>query len=249
MGDYIANWHLDLITDPQGNQIHITYTNDVEQKNVSGVNHQYDRDTVLNTIEWDSPTCHNAQTMCTGSAWAPQMRVSFAAAHTPSRLTNSPLNCNTGTNLRCDDPLNLSATICLTGYAAKGLAAPDVQSTYALNDVNVQVRGSGTGTWNSLRDYQFSYQQSGPSQIFDPTTGLCESVAGSQLLTKLVEVGDDSATALPTRTFGYASVPQYYEDDVYHPNTTPNGLTNCGPTWNTGNGSGCLLVERELRGQ
>ncbi len=258
MGDYIASWHLDLITDPQGNQIHLKYASDVEQKSVSGVNHPYDRDTVLSTIEWDSPTCQNASTACAigGTApnkWAPLMQVSFTAGHAPTHPTNTLTGCNTGTNLRCDDPLDLSTTICKAGYTTKGLPAPDVQSTSVLNDVVVQVRGSAAGSWNSLRDYQFTYQRSAPSQVgagevYDPVTGMCESVAGSLLLTKLVEVGDDLTTALPTHTFGYTAVPQYYEDDVYHPHTLPGGATNCGPSFNTGNGSGCLLWNQSFDG-
>ncbi|HEY1388744.1 MAG TPA: hypothetical protein VGF38_09385, partial [Ktedonobacterales bacterium] len=230
MGDYISSWKLDLITDPTGNQIHITYTRDTATKTVSGVNHTYIRDAVLNTIEWDSPACHNAQTACTGSSWAPQMRVSFAAAHAPTRRINTPTNtCNTGTNLRCDDPLNLSSP---------NFPAPDVQSTYALNDVYVQVRSSGTGSWNTLTDYQFSYQQNGPVTHVDPVTDEGISTAGYFLLSKLVTVGDDGATSLPPRTFSYSPpLTNYYVDDVYHPGTG----VGCGPAWNTGHGSGCLL--------
>lgn len=236
MGDYISSWKLDLITDPRGNQIHITYTRDVEQKSVSGVNHSYIRDAVLNTVEWDSPSCHNAQSMCTGSSWAPLMRVSFAASHAPVRPTNWPTGCNTGANLRCDDPLNLSGS--------GGLAAPDVQSTFVLNDLYVQVRNSGTGTWNTLKDYQFSYAQGSPTTITDPSTGKQESTAGYMVLGGVTPVGDDGSTALPSRKFDYTSNTEYYEDDIYH----PNPATNCGPSWNTGNGSGCLLWSQSYQG-
>ncbi len=222
---YISSWLLDMITDPQGNQIQFTYQQDLESQN--GLS--YPRDAVLSSIQWDSPTCHSAQTMCTGSAWAPLMQVSFSMNHTVTRLTNSPSGCNTGPSLRCDDPNDLSQTTC-PGTSNKGLAAPAVQSDYVLNDLYVQVRNSGTAGWNTLKDYQFSYEQSGPGQITDPSTGQCESTAGYLDLTQFTVVGDDGTTALPTRTFSYASKPEYYEDDTYRPNPT----TNCGPTWNTG---------------
>src|SRR5262249_21733150 len=127
---FIANWLLDLITDPLGNQIHITYQADM----ASFQGWSYTRDVVPATVEWDSPTCLNAQSACTGSAWAPLMRVNFVASHSVNRLTNTPTNCNTGTNLRCDDPLDYSAS--------GGLPAPLVQNTFVLNDIQVQVRSS-----------------------------------------------------------------------------------------------------------
>lgn len=235
---YISGWLLDLITDPRGNQIHITYQRDTET--VGGLS--YPRDAELATIEWDSPTCRNAQTACstTGTApnlWQPLMRVNFSAGHTPTRLASTPSGCNTGSNLRCDDPKDLSSTICPTGSTTDGLSAPSVQNTFVLNDLYVQVNNSTSGggtynanSWNSLKDYQLSYEQSAPGQITDPTTGKCESTAGYMDLTQIKVVGDDSTTAQPTRTFSYTSVPEYYEDDTFHPNPT----TNCGPSWNTG---------------
>jgi hypothetical protein len=65
--DYLANWNLDLITDPQGNQIHITYQTDTETTR----GFSYPRDAQMATIEYDSPGCLNAQTACSGSGWAP----------------------------------------------------------------------------------------------------------------------------------------------------------------------------------
>jgi RHS repeat-associated protein len=234
--DYISNWNLDLITDPQGNQIHITYQQDTESK--SG--HSYIRDAVLKTIEWDSPNCHNAQSMCIGSSWSPLMRVNFVSGHGVTHVAGS--SCSANGNLRCDDPIDLSGS--------GGLAAPDVQSTYVLNDVQVQVYNNST--WNTLRDYQLGYEQTpheedyaGTSvKIADPVTGKDESVAGELDLTQIIELGDDGTTALPTRTFGYTTVTQYYEDDAYHPVSSDN----CGPSWNTGNSSGCLLWEESLPG-
>src|SRR5215472_12218953 len=60
--DYIANWLLDLITDPRGNQVHVTYQTDTET-GTGGIS--YPRDAVMATVEYDSPGCHNAQAACT----------------------------------------------------------------------------------------------------------------------------------------------------------------------------------------
>jgi hypothetical protein len=65
---YITNWLLDMITDPQGNQVHVTYQGDLVPMQTM----TYARDSVMATVEYDSPGCHNAQAACTGSAWAPQ---------------------------------------------------------------------------------------------------------------------------------------------------------------------------------
>ncbi|MGH7484378.1 MAG: hypothetical protein ACREMY_02090, partial [bacterium] len=232
-GDYISSWKLDLITDRQGNQIHITYQQASGSYWYGTGYHTFVMDAVLNTIEWDSPSCHDAQNMCTGANWAPLMRISFAASLIPSRLTSTLGTCNPASWYRCDDPLDLSPS--------GGLYPPEVQSVYALNDVYVQVRGSGTVSWNTLKDYQFSYAQKGPTGYFDPTTGKAASAAGYLWLTKLVTVGDDGATVLPPRTFSYAYVSNYYVDDVYHPGAKPDHTPNCWPVWNTGTGSGCLL--------
>ena len=192
-GKHLYAWNLDLIVDPLGNQIHITYQQD--QETYSSV--QYTRSAELATIEYDSPTCRNTSTACTngGTApnqWAPLMRVNFAATHNPTHLPNPPSGCNTSTNARCDDPKDLSGS--------SGLAAPQVMNTFALNDIQVQVRGSGGATWNTLRDYQLSYEQSGPSTITDPSTGKQESAAGMFDLTQIKEFGDDVSTALPIRS-------------------------------------------------
>jgi hypothetical protein len=214
---FLANWLLDLITDPAGNQVHVTYQQDI----AAGFNGQgYPRDAVLGTVEYDSPGCHNAQAACTGSAWAPLMRVSFGAGHTVAHVSGS--SCAANGNLRCDDPADLSGS--------SGVAAPVVQSTFVLNDAQVQVRGSGAAGWNTLRDYQLSYDQHGPGTIPDPVSGAQESVAGSLLLTRLQVTGSDGATTLPVRAFGYTSVTQYYEDSL----GAPTPATNCGPSWNNG---------------
>ena len=56
------------------------------------------------------------------------------------------------------------------------------------------------------------------------------------MLAQLNVVGMNGVS-LPTSSFTYSVQHQYYEDSNYHP--TPS--TNCGPSWNTGTGSGCLL--------
>lgn len=187
----VNGWLLDLITDPQGNQIHVTYQRDMENWTdpTTSTTYSYPRDVELSTIAYDSPGCLNAQAMCTGSSWAPQMQVVFNASHSPANLTGTaPSGCNTGTNLRCDDPLDLSSS--------GGSAAPLIQSTYVLNSVQTQVRTTGTGTWNTLNAYDLKYEQSGPSTITDPASGIQASVAGMLDLTNFQQVGSNSATAL-----------------------------------------------------
>jgi RHS repeat-associated protein len=232
---FISNWLLDLITDPAGNQVHVTYLQDMEP----GFNGQpYPRDEVPASIEYDSPGCHSAQTACTGAAWAPLVRVGFEATHTVAHVSSS--SCAPNGSLRCDDPADLSGS--------GGVAAPLVQSVYVLNDAQVQVRSSPTASWNTLRDYQFSYDQAGPSTITDPVSGTSESAAGSLLLKRLQEIGGDGATSLPARTFGYTTVTEYYEDVT----KSPMPSTNCGPSWNNGQkpniNLGCVLWSQSYAG-
>jgi RHS repeat-associated protein len=225
---YIANWLLDLITDPQGNQVHVTYQQDVA---TAPDNIQYTRDSELATVEYDSPACHNAQTACTGSSWAPQMRAQFLAGHWVNHVLGS--SCAPSGSLRCDDPADLSGS--------NGVGVPLIQNTFVLNDVLVQTRASGSADWNTLRDYQFSYDQSGPTTIpADPFSGQQESTAGKFDLTQLKTIGGDAATALPATAFTYTSLTQYYEDSMGHP--TPS--TNCGPSWNTS----CALWSQSYAG-
>jgi hypothetical protein len=137
---YIANWFLDLITDRNGNQIHVTYQSDFET-GAGGVT--YPRDTELAAIEWDSPTCQNAQAACTGNAWAPLLRVTIAANHVVEHPTNTPSGCNTAGSTRCDDPQDLSGS--------GGLAAPQIETTNVLNDLLFHAlaplaRGTACGT-------------------------------------------------------------------------------------------------------
>ncbi len=222
--DYVYAWNLDLITDRQGNQIHVLYQQDQE----SNGTHPYIRDAYLAYVQWGSPLCQNANTWCSpaGTApnqWHPHFSMNFGATHTPLRLIGTaPTGCNTGANLRCDDPGDAQ----LTG--------PLVMSDYALNDAVLWVRADGAGGWSILKDYQFSYSQSGLGQIPDPITGKTEDVAGYLLLKQVVETGEDQATSLPPLTFNYIYQTAYYEDSQFAP--TP--ATTCGPSWNTGAGLG-----------
>ncbi|TMC01608.1 MAG: hypothetical protein E6J41_32670 [Chloroflexi bacterium] len=233
---YLANWLLDLITDPQGNQVHVTYQRDLA---TTPGGFTYPRDIVPATVEWDSPGCRDAQTGCT-SSWAPLMRVALAASHAVTHVSGA--SCGPNGSLRCDDPVDLS------GRQPAGLPAPLVQSTFVLNDAAVQVRTSGGAGWNTLRDYRFSYSQAGPSQTADPVSGAQESVAGQLLLTRLQEIGADGVAAQPARTFGYQYVPEWYEDSL----GAPQPAGNCGPSWNNGQGSHpnptCLLWSQTFAG-
>jgi RHS repeat-associated protein len=216
-GQYVAQWLPDLITDPQGNQVHVTYQS--HAASAGGVS--YTRDVVPATVEWDSPGCRSAQQACTGPAWAPLMRASFVAGSSIARSTSvNGSACNTGPQMRCDDPLDLSGS--------GGAAAPEVQSTFALNDLQVQVRSSGGAGWSTLRDYQFSYEVGGPGQMTDPVTGSPLSYAGVFDLTQVRVVGDDGSTALPVRTFGYTTATQHYVDGAFY--AVPSG--NCGYSYN-----------------
>lgn len=228
---YLANWLLDLITDPRGNQIHVSYQLD----NSLG----YPRDAVLGTVEYDSPGCRDAQRACTGSSWAPLMRVNFVAGHGITHVAGS--SCQANGTLRCDDPVDLSGS--------GGLVNPTIQNTFVLNDIQVQVRGSsGTTLWNTLRTYQLGYDQGAAVTKPDPLTGKNMSTAGRLNLTQLAEIGADGSTALPTRSFVYTpptgtpgAAIEYYEDDYLRP--TPS--TSCGPIDNR---PGCILWSQSYEG-
>jgi hypothetical protein len=164
----VSAWYPDLITDPQGNQIHITYQRDMASwtSSVTGQTYSYPRDVVLSSITYDSPNCHDAQTMCTGSSWTPLMQIVFNSAHTLPQVT-PPSGCNTRSNMRCDNPVSISG----------GAGAPLIQNTYALTSAQVQVRSSGTDPWKTLHQYKMSYEQSGPTTITDPASGLSRSLS------------------------------------------------------------------------
>jgi RHS repeat-associated protein len=231
--EYVVNWFLDLITEPDGNQIHITYQSDM----VSASKGPFPSDTVLSTVQWDSPTCYNANTGCTptgtlGNLWKPLMRVNFAATHNVSHVLGG--QCAPIGTHRCDDPVSISG----------GMGAPTIQSDFVLNEIEVQVSDDNSSTWHRLRDYQLAYDQAAPPTITDPITGLQESVAGKFLLTQLSVIGDDNATVMPNTQFTYSRHYQYYEDSQVFP--TP--ATNCGNVWNTGNGAGCVLWSQSYEG-
>jgi hypothetical protein len=74
--------------------------------------------------------------------------------------------------------------------------------------------------------------------------GICCGLSGPQLgISQEFAVHTDSA-AEALRTFSYTTQLNTYVDSFYHPNPT----TNCGPSWNTGNGSGCLLWSQNYAG-
>lgn len=258
---FIYSWMLDMIVEPDGNQIHITYNRDMQT--LSGLT--YPRDAVMNTVEWDSPTCLNSSTMCTpaGTApnlWAPLMRVSFSSSHAVLRSPGGSSNCGAATgSLRCDDPIDKSGS--------GGLGIPSVQSDFVLNDIYTQVCDascSSAPAWNTLKDYQLGYDQSGPGLIAsDPITGKAESSAGKLNLTQVAVYGDDAATALPLVSYSYTKMVEYYEDSLFFPASATvglcslggcpngNGSTNCGPSFNTGYtpiGRGCVLWSQSYDG-
>jgi hypothetical protein len=70
-------------------------------------------------------------------------------------------------------------------------------------------------------------------------TGICCGLTGPELGTRQETAHTDTA-ALPQVQFTYTSLTNYYEDSFFKPNPS----TNCGPSWNTGTGSGCLLWEQ-----
>ena len=115
-GDYISTWNLDLITDRHGNQIHITYQQDKESKDfkVGSTDygtHYYIRDAVLSSHQLGlaglSERAGGVHRVILGAADAGRLR-RRPQRHAPHQL--GPSGCNTGTSLRCDDPLDLSGS-------------------------------------------------------------------------------------------------------------------------------------------
>jgi len=224
LGAIVTGWYLDMVTDPQGNQIHFTYQSDMENWTsvTTGKTYSYPRDVELSTIQYDSPVCHSVQSMCTGSSWAPQMQVVFNASHGVAQLTGSlPSGCNTGANMRCDDPVDLSGN--------NGYATSLIQNTYVLNGIQVQVRTSGTGSWNTLRSYTLSYEQSGPATSPDPASGIQRSTAGMLDLTQIQQYGSPAASSMlysgednnSSTSFAYLKAFDVSSKDlVVGPNTT-----------------------------
>ncbi|HLY63915.1 MAG TPA: hypothetical protein VKU60_00155, partial [Chloroflexota bacterium] len=230
--DRITAWNLDLITDPQGNQIQVTYQTD----SVAGYdNLAYPREMELATVEWDSPTCQDATNRCSVSGtapekWAPLHRLVFDMAHTPARLISQGGTCNPASTggsptLRCDDPLDESGS--------GGLKPPDVENTEVLNDVQVETRDSASDSWHTLLVYQASYSEDGPTVTTDPVSGKAISYAGDLRLKKWQTLGSDWSTTLPIVQFGYTLQDAYYEDS----NFSAASGAGCGFSWN----SSCLL--------
>ena len=199
-------WLLDLITDPSGNQIHVNYKQ-VMAYSPSPSNVQYPRDVVLSNITWDAPSCHNAQTMCTGSSWNPLMQVLFDSSQSVGHRASGAPSCAANGSLRCDDPV---------AETAPNIGTPLITQTQVLNDLSVQVFTNAA--WQTLRSYIFSYGQYAASgAIDDPVTGNVESIAGALLLEGVQEEGTDGSTSYPTQTFGYSiDSQQYYEDSGYY---------------------------------
>ena len=236
---YVFAWHLDLVTDRHGDQIHIGYAWDLATAN----GRAYPRDVVPQYVQWNSPNCRNGDTACpqSSSQWQPLFEVAFGASHTASYLDPRTPSCPAQPgNLRCDDPADWTSH--------GGLPAPEVQNTFVLNDIIVHVRSSGTAGWNNLHHYKLTYLQVGQGQVLDPISGLWQSVPGRFLLTQINELGDDESTALPRRSFGYVGgipgnpSPQinYYEDS----SPTAPRPRNC-PSWWP---SGCPLWSQSYDG-
>jgi RHS repeat-associated protein len=187
-------WDLDLMIDPHGNQIHITY----KQNHPSD---GYVRDAVISSISYDDPGCLNTTTSC--SPWNPQVTLTFDSSNVVTNLTNSSGGCANWSNssgYRCDDPVDLSGS--------GGLPIPKVVATYVLNDLKVNVNG------NLLREYVFSYEQTPPQTITDPSTGQQESAAGYLDLTQIQTLGTNGTNAnAPVVTMSYVS---NLSDDVLH---------------------------------
>ncbi len=220
---YISAWKLDLITDPQGNQIPFTYQADTQPNPNANIGQTYPRDLELQSIQWDAPGCLNAQTACSGSSWNPRMQLVFNASNAVANAYPSGDSCgnpgktNGDYNPRCDDALGTLDFI-----------PPAVENTLVLNTLQVQYMPPGSSSWSTLRTYQFSYTQTTGTTITDPVTGLPIGIAGKFWLTKFQEIGDDGTTSLPAQTFTYADENAHYENIFY--NATPS--TNCGPSWN-----------------
>ncbi len=92
--------------------------------------------------------------------------------------------------------------------------------------------GDPQPTWTSTVD---TGPESGSGKSSN-VGGICCGLTGPELATRQ-ELAHADGAALPARTFTYTSLDNFYVDSFFHPNPS----NNCGPSWNTGNGSGCLL--------
>ena len=214
-------WDLDLITDRYGNQIHFHY------QRIWDSTHSWIRDAQLSDIEYDDPTCHNTTTAC--STWNPQVKIVFDASTVVQNLLNTPCKGWSNTGFRCDAPVDLSGS--------GGLPTPKVLNSYVLNDVKVEVQG------NILRQYVFSYTESGPQTITDPLTGQKESISGYFNLNQIQEDGTQgTALNAPVINLSYSQLSIHYSDEWKY--ATPT--TNCSPdSWSPRDGNGaCYLWSR-----
>jgi RHS repeat-associated protein len=195
------SWKLNLLVDRYGNQVHISY----QTIGISGAV----RDSAIQDITYDDPTCHNTSSAC--STWNPRVDIHFDASTSVAHLLNG--GCGSGSSTaRCDDPADLSGS--------GGAVAPKVMSAYVLNDVKVQVQG------NLLHEYVFSYNQGGPQTVADPNTDQNTSAAGYLTLGKIAEEGTNGTSLnAPVVTISYAQKWQHYSDLFSY--ATPS--TNCSP--------------------
>lgn len=210
--NHVSAWKLDLITDPDGNQIHFTYAADTAH-NSHNIN--YPRDIALSSITWDDPTCHNANVMC--SSWTPHMEVVFSYNHSVTYVAPGDTACAPNGSLRCDDPASGPTE-----------GTPLITPTEVLNDIKVNVLNGST--WYHVHHYELAYGLHSQGTITDPMTGSTESLAGYLLLEQVTETGTSDTLSYPIETFKY-SIPagEYYEDTQ----RTPHPDTNCGTSWNT----------------
>src|SRR6185437_4144813 len=137
--------------------------------------------------------------------------------------------CTQSGYLRCDDPQGTSQE-----------STPAVTPTEVLNEIDVNVAGSGS--FQLLHKYLLAYSQAAGGTSTDNYNGQSVDTAGYLLLGTVTEYGDSGTLAYPTQTFTYSlAAPETYEDSQYSP--SPSG--NCGPAWNTGkryDGTGsCVL--------
>jgi RHS repeat-associated protein len=252
LANYIYRWDLDMIADASGNQIHFTYS---PISNLDpGDSMDFPIDTVLSSVTYDSPGCHDRLHRCgdPGStmSWQPAVQISFQTSTTPSRSTGA--NCPTfqqslgvyknAQTMRCDDVPDLQEE--------GGLAAPKLQSLVVLNEIDVQVTPTPAtaNTWHTLRTYQLSFEQapssnvypphySGTTALADPFSGAPEAIAGYTDLTQISEVSGDGTVTLPPLSMSYATYDEYYVDAMNNNLTGAQPSTNCPWWWNSGDGA------------
>ncbi len=154
-----------------------------------------------------------------------KIKIVFNVATKADRLTNTACSSWTDTNSRCDDPIDLSSS--------GGWAAPKATNILLLNNVEVQVNG------NVLHRYLFSYEQTHPTTITDPLSGLKISAKGYLDLTQIQEQGTNGTTLnAPVINMTYQD-----QESLNHQDLTRHAKpsTNCGPSWTHSDSAGCFL--------